>query len=625
MTTKSGVYFAFAVAAAAAAILSVAVVVVESVVEDDVRCLRGVKSSLQDRQGRLSSWKFNNDSVGFICSFVGASCWNDRENRLITLQLPQMELSGQIPDALQFCPSLQTLDLSRNSISGPIPPNLCVWMPYLVTLDLSNNDLVGPIPADLVNCKFLNNIVISNNRLSGGIPYQLSRLTRLKKFVAANNQLSGEIPSFLSSLSSSSEGDFDGNPKLCGRPLGSCGASKKKRNLIVIIAAGVFGAAVSLLLGVALWWWCFGRVSGRRDGRGGGGGGGGGGGKGEDDGRWIERLRHFRLVQVTLFKKPLVKVKLGDLMAATNGFDPANVIISTKAGPSYKAVLGDASALAVKRLQNCELSEKEFRMEMIRLGQVRHPNLVPLLGFCVVESEKLLVYKHMPNGTLYSLLHRIGNAANGVVDWITRLRIGIGAARGLAWLHHGNQPPLMHQNISSTVILIDDDLDARITDYGLAKLMSSSDNQQSSFVYGDLGEFGYVAPEYATTMVASLKGDVYGFGVVLLELVTGRKPLEVSTTEEGFKGNVVDWVNQMSASGRIKDVIDSSICGKGHDEKIMQFLKVACACVVSSPKDRWSMYQVYQSLKTLGEEHGFSEQYDEFPLVFDKPESENQV
>ncbi|KAK9107899.1 hypothetical protein Syun_023910 [Stephania yunnanensis] len=604
MTGKARVFFAI-----------LFVVFVESL-EDDVRCLRGVKDSLRDPQRRLSSWTFNNDSVGFICNFVGASCWNDRENRLITLQLPQMGLSGQIPDSLQFCPSLQNLDLSRNSISGSIPPNLCDWMPYLVTLDLSNNGLNGPIPAELVNCKFLNNIVISNNRLSGSIPYQLSRLTRLKRFVAANNDLSGEIPPFISSLPSSGEGDFDGNPKLCGRPLGSCGGSKRKRNLIIIIAAGVFGAAASLLLGVALWWWwCFGRRV-RRDGR---------GRKGDDDdGRWIERLRHFRLVQVTLFKKPLVKVKLGDLMAATNSFDPSNVIISTKAGPSYKAVLGDGSAIAVKRLQNCELSEKQFRMEMIRLGQVRHPNLVPLLGFCVVESEKLLVYKHMPNGTLYSLLHRIGNA-NGVVDWITRLRIGIGAARGLAWLHHGNQPPLMHQNISSSVILIDDDLDARITDYGLAKLMSSGDAQESSFVYGDLGEFGYVAPEYSSTMVASLKGDVYGFGVVLLELVTGRKPLEVSTTEEGFKGNVVDWVNHMSASGRIKDVIDSSICGKGHDEKILQFLKVACACVVSSPKDRWSMYQVYQSLKTLGEEHGLLEQFDEFPLVFGKQESENQV
>lgn len=223
----------------------------------------------------------------------------------------------------------------------------------------------------------------------------------------------------------------------------------------------------------------------------------------------------------------------------------------------------------------------------------------------------------MSNGTLSSLLH--GN--DEILDWPTRFRIGLGAARGLAWLHHGCQPPFMHQNICSSVILVDEDYDARIMDFGLARLMAS-DSHDSSFVNGDLGELGYVAPEYPSTMVASLKGDVYGFGVVLLELITGQKPLEVTKAEEGYKGNLVDWVNQLSMSGRIKDVIDKDLCGKGNDEEILQFLKITMNCIVSRPKDRWSMYQVYQSMKTMAKDYSFPEPDDEFPLLLGKGDNE---
>ncbi|OVA11962.1 Protein kinase domain [Macleaya cordata] len=579
--------------------------------EDDIRCLKGVKSSLKDPQGRLETWVFENSSVGFICKFPGVSCWNERENRLITLQLNSMELAGQIPDSIQYCPSLQTLDLSGNKISGTIPSKICDWLPYLVTLDLSRNDLTGPIPSELVNCKFLNSLVLSDNRLTGPIPYQLSRLERLKKLSVSNNDLSGEIPQFLSSFNPA---DFDGN-QLCGRPLGSKCGGKKNKNLIIIIAAGVSSAVVSLLIGFAIWWWFFVRYNRRRR---------AGAGK-FDDSKWGMKLRPHKLVQVSLFKKPLVKVKLADLMAATNNFNQENIIISTRTGTSYKAVLPDGSALAIKRLHACNLSEKQFRSEMIRLGQLRHPNLVPLLGFCVVEDEKLLVYKYMPGGTLYSLLHREGelNSGNGSLDWSTRLRIAVGIARGLAWLHHGCQPPFLHQNVSSNSILLDDDLEPRITDFGLGKLINSDVTHDSTFISGALGEFGYVAPEYSSTMVASLKGDVYGFGVVLMELVTGQKPLDVTNGEEEFKGNLVEWVNQLSGLGRIRDTIDKSLCGKGYDDEILQVLRVASACVVSRPKDRGSMYQAHQSLKTIGAGHGFSEQFDEFPLIFGKQDPDH--
>uniref|UniRef100_A0A2N9EKS6 Protein kinase domain-containing protein n=1 Tax=Fagus sylvatica TaxID=28930 RepID=A0A2N9EKS6_FAGSY len=576
-----------------------------AVVEDDVRCLEGLKSSLNDPQGKLSSWSFKNTSVGSICKFVGVTCWNDRENRIFGIELREMKLSGTVPKVVEYCGSLQILDLSGNNLNGSISNDTCTWLPFLVTLDLSHNELLGPIPTQLAKCSYLNNLMLSDNKLFGTIPYELTSLDRLKKFSVANNQLSGRIPGSLDRFGKEA---FDGNSGLCGGPLGKCGGLSKK-NLAIIIAAGVFGAAGSLILGFGVWWWYHLRLNKRRK--------RGYGVRGGDD--WAERLRAHKLVQVSLFQKPLVKVKLADLMAATNNFSPENIIVSTRTGTTYKAVLPDGSVLAIKRLNTCKLGEKQFRLEMNRLGQLRHPNLAPLLGFCVVEDEKLLVYKHMSNGTLYSLLHGGGEE----LDWPTRFTIGLGAARGLAWLHHGCHPPIMHQNICSNVIQVDEDFDARILDFGLARLMNAADFNEASFVNGDLGELGYVAPEYTSTMVASLKGDTYGFGVVLLELVTGQKPLEVSNVEDGFKGKLVDWVNQLSSSGRIKDAISKDLIGKRHDEEILQFLKIACNCVVSRPRDRWSMYQVYQSLKSMSKDRGFSEQEDEFPLLFGKPENDS--
>ncbi|WCJ21748.1 Leucine-rich repeat protein kinase family protein [Euphorbia peplus] len=574
-------------------------------IEDDVTCLEGLKKAFTDPLGRLASWDLTNNSVASVCKLNGVSCWNEKETRIISIQLPASQLSGHLPDSLKYCRSLQTLDLSNNAISGSVPPQICTWLPYVVTLDLSRNSFSGSVPSEIVNCKFLNNLYLNDNKLSGSIPYGLGSLDRLKQFSVAGNDLSGTIPADLADLPAD---DFEGNAGLCGDPLGKCGGLSGK-SLGIIIVAGVIGAAGSLTLGFVIWWWLHVRAAKKSKGY--------GVGSGKDDSSWVELLRSHKLIQVSLFQKPINKIRLSDLLLATNNFDLENIVSSTRTGVSYKADLPDGSALAIKRLSACKLSEKQFRSEMNRLGQLRHPNLVPLLGFCVVEEERLLVYKHMPNGTLSSQLHGIGFGVSpsNVLDWPTRVRIGVGAARGLAWLHHGCQPPYMHQYISSNVILLDDDFDARFTDFGMARLVGSRDSNDSSFVNGDLGEFGYVAPEYSSTLVASLKGDVYSFGVVLLELVTGQKPLEIDGGDEGFKGNLVDWVNHLAITGRSKDTIDQVLCGKGHDDEMMQFLKVAWSCVVSRPKDRPTMHQVYESLKSMAEKHGFVDQHDDFPLI----------
>ncbi|GER29432.1 leucine-rich repeat protein kinase family protein [Striga asiatica] len=581
-----------------------------SLSEDDVRCLRELKSSLNDPNERLSTWDFSNTTRGFICRFSGVTCWNEQENRLIGLDLAGFGLTGAIPDSFRFCNSIQTLTLSGNSLSGSIPRQFCSWMSYLTTLDLSGNSLSGEIPEGLADCSYLNNLLLNDNSLSGVIPYRLSSLGRLKKFSVANNDLSGRVPSFNYNL----ELNYGGNGGLCGGPLGKCGGLSRK-SLVIIIAAGVLGAVASLLLGLCLWWLYFSK-SNKRSKK------GYGVGRKDDLSSWVEILRAHRLTQVMLFQKPLVKVKLSDLLLATNNFSSENVIVSSRTGTTYKAILPDGSALAIKRLSEGKMGEKQFRMEMNRLGQLRHLNLVPLLGFCLVEDEKLLVYKYLSNGTLGSML--CGDNAS-LLDWPTRFRIALGSARGLAWLHHGTRPSILHQNICSNVIMLDEDFDARIMDFGLASLLSFSDSNETSFVYGDLGEIGYVAPEYSSTMLASSKGDVYGLGVILLELATGLKPLDLSGVDEGYKGNLVEWVNGLASCGRIKDAIDQRLRGKGHDEEISRFLSIACNCVVQQPKSRWSMYQLYESLREMAEERGFSETYDDFPLLVEKQDLASPV
>ncbi|KAI3965651.1 hypothetical protein MKX01_010608 [Papaver californicum] len=196
--------------------------VVIAIKEDDIRCLKGVKASFKDPQGMLDSWVFNTSSSlgSYVCIFSGVECWNARENRVLSLQLPSSELSGQVPNSVQYCGSLLTLDLSGNNISGTIPSQICTWLPYLVILDLSGNQLSGSIPPELDQCKFLNKLILSNNRLSGQIPSQFSHFARLRHFAVANNHLSGPIPSSMSNFSATG---FEGNDGLCGKPLAACG------------------------------------------------------------------------------------------------------------------------------------------------------------------------------------------------------------------------------------------------------------------------------------------------------------------------------------------------------------------------------------------------------------------
>ncbi|KAF7846452.1 hypothetical protein BT93_L4353 [Corymbia citriodora subsp. variegata] len=323
--------------------------------------------------------------------------------------------------------------------------------------------------------------------------------------------------------------------------------------------------------------------------------------KGEDPegNKWAKSLKKIKGVKVSMFEKSVSKMKLSDLMKATNNFSKHSIIRSGKTGTTYKAMLEDNTLLMVERLQGSRHFEKEVMSEMATLGRVKHRNLVPLLGFCMAKKERLLVYKYMPNGILHDHLHSLDDP-NDAMEWTLRLKIGIGAARGLAWLHHNYNRRIIHRNISSKCILLDADFEPQISDFGLARFMNPIDIHLNTSVNGEFGDLGYVAPEYARTLVATRKGDVYSFGVVLLELVTGERPTQVSKAPESFKGNLVEWITELSNSSQLQDAVDRFLVGKGIDDEVFKVLKVACSCVLPAPKERPTMFEVYQFLRAIG-------------------------
>ncbi|GAV68386.1 LRR_1 domain-containing protein/Pkinase_Tyr domain-containing protein/LRRNT_2 domain-containing protein [Cephalotus follicularis] len=558
----------------------------------DVDCLRSIKDSLEDPDAHLKfSWNFDNGTEGFICNFDGVACWHPAENKVFSIQLSGFGLKGKFPRGLQNCTSLQNLDLSVNNLYGSIPSDISNLIAYVTTLDLSSNNFSGKIPVSLANITYLNVLKLDHNKLSGQIPSVFSMLSRIKIFSVSYNLLTGPVPSF--NNTNISADSYSNNPGLCGKPLDSCQAASKGVNTAVIVSSAVGGLTIAAI-GVSIGMFFYHRKYSAK--------------KKDDDpkgNKWAKSLKGTKAIKVSMFEKSICKMRLSDLMKATDNFNKDSIIGLGRTGNVYKGVLEDGTSLMVKRLQASQHSEKEFVSEMATLGSVKHRNLVPLLGFCMANKERLLVYKHMPNGTLHDNLHLV-DAGGKAMEWSLRLKIAIGAAKGFAWLHHNCSPRIIHRNISSKCILLDVDFEPKISDFGLARLMNPIDTHLSTFVNGEFGDLGYVAPEYTRTLVATPKGDVYSFGTVLLELVTGEKPTHVSKAPESFKGNLVEWIMQLSRQSQLQDAIDRSLVGKGVDNEVFQFIKVACNCVLPTPKERPTMFEVYQFLRAIGERYHFT-------------------
>ncbi|XP_057532656.1 receptor-like protein kinase 7 [Amaranthus tricolor] len=519
----------------------------------------------------------NNKLSGEIPAEIGDA------SSLLWIDLSNNELIGEIPESVGNLEKLNNLYLQGNHLSGNVPASLGDCL-RLNDVNLARNSISGEIPAVLGSLPALNSLNLSHNDLSGLIPDTLSSL-KLSLLDLSYNELSGEIPKSLSI--EAFRGSLVGNAGLCSsRFKGFRSCSLRHRDYHAFIICLVLGLVILVSLSG---YYLYTKIRGDR--------------KSEkralylrDDDSWNMKSYHV----VTFTEEEILE-----------SIKPENLIGKGGCGSVYKVGLKDGKELAVKHISNHDFSHdwkknrpstpmldkkcgrsrkmKEFDMEVQTLSSIRHINVVKL--FCSITSEdsSLLVYEYLPNRSLWDRLHTSKKLG---LDWQTRYEIALGAARGLEYLHHGYDKPIIHRDVKSSNILLDEFLKPRIADFGLAKVVQVSSARDSTHVIA--GTHGYIAPEYGYTYKVNEKSDVYSFGVVLMELVTGKKPIE---SEFGESKDIVSWVSsKLKNRESVLSIIDSSILEPMQEEAI-KLLKIAILCTANLPELRPTMRSVVQMLE----------------------------
>ncbi|KAI3784908.1 hypothetical protein L1987_44016 [Smallanthus sonchifolius] len=509
---------------------------------------------------------------------------------LVAVNLSWNMLTGEIPVSFNNIKALKNLSLSGNNLTGRIPSGLGKFG-SLEVLELFSNSLTGEIPGDLVDLRNLTVLLLNNNKLSGQIPPGLANLKTIMKFNVSFNNLSGPLPQNDILMKCSS---VLGNPNLQSckisptnlspdQPVGNDFANLSGSpepapkgdggglNAIAIASITSASAIFSVMLALMVLFFCTKRRP-----------------------KLSPHAHGSVRKEVTIFTDIGVPLTFENVVRSTGNFNASNCIGNGGFGATYKAEIAPGFLVAIKRLSVGRFQGvQQFDAELKTLGRLRHQNLVTLIGYHASETEMFLIYNFLPGGNLERFIQE---RSIRTVDWKILHKIALDIARALAYLHDQCVPRVLHRDVKPSNILLDDDFNAYLSDFGLARLLGTSETHATT---GVAGTFGYVAPEYAMTCRVSDKADVYSYGVVLLELISDKKALDPSFSSYGNGFNIVAWACMLLRQGQAKEFFTAGLWDVGPHDDLVEVLHLAVVCTVDSLSTRPTMKQVVRRLKQL--------------------------
>ncbi|KAG9447867.1 hypothetical protein H6P81_013995 [Aristolochia fimbriata] len=534
----------------------------------EVAALMSVKSKLRDYFRVLDGWDINSVDP---CTWNLVGCSPD--GFVMSLEMASKGLAGELSPSIGNLSHLQTMLLQNNEISGTVPFEIGN-LRELQTLDLSRNQFIGQIPSSLGFLTRLTYLRLSKNNLTGHIPLPVANLRGLSFLDLSFNNLTGPIPAI-----QAKDYSVAGNVFLCAsalmhgcvdmpKPVKQTNFSPKANNhqLVVAIAVSISCAlVVSVLLVICLLYWC----------------------------KWHFRCDSYEQQQCEFDIGHLQRFTFREIQVATDNFDPKNILGQGGFGVVYKGRLRNGITVAVKRLKDPNFTgEVQFQTEVEMIGLALHRNLLRLYGFCMTSQERLLVYPYMPNGSVADRL-RDPISEKPTLDWSKRMRIAIGAARGFLYLHEQCNPKIIHRDVKAANILLDESFEAVVGDFGLAKLLDRRDSHVTTAVRGTVG---HIAPEYLSTGQSSEKTDVFGFGILLLELVTGQKAVDAGNVPVQ-RGMILEWVRNLEKEKRLSELVDRDLKGGYDATELEKVVAVALLCTQSHASRRPKMSEVVKALE----------------------------
>ncbi|CAL9772705.1 unnamed protein product [Musa acuminata subsp. burmannicoides] len=535
------------------------------------------------------------------------------------LNLAFNKFSSQEFHLLEMPSSLEYLNLSKANLTGQIPPRISRLLNMKV-LDLSRNHITGNIPE--LSTKNLQGIDLSVNNLTGEIPKSLQqKLPVMENFNFSYNNLTYCSMKFSPETLESSFIGSQSDCPIAVNPDGIGSVDNKHKDLklglalalsLFFLLAGLISLALALRKRTPSWtvkqpsYREEQNISGPFYFQ-------------TDSTTWVADVKLPTSVPVVIFEKPLLNFTFADLLSATSHFDKGTLLAEGRYGPVYRGFLPGGIHIAMKVLVHGSMvTDQEAAKELERLGQIKHPNLVSLTGYCLAGDQRIAIYDYMENGNLQNLLHDLplglqstedwtsdtweqDNAGiqsittEGMTTWRFRHKIAIGAARALAFLHHGCFPPIVHRDVKASSIYIDSAMESRLADFGLSSIVGNS-------MEGDMsrGSPGYTPPEFSEleNTLATTKTDVYGFGVVLFELITGKKPIGDEYSEDK-EITLVHWARDLVRRNEYSRLIDPKICETGPEKQMEEALRIAYLCTADLPPKRPSMHQIVGLLKDI--------------------------